>query len=1549
MAVNNEYGTLTFTPANVSGGAAGITVTLMDNGGTSNGGVNVSQQARFLTIVVVNVNVPPTISTIPNQSIPENGTAGPINFTVGDVETPVEQLTVAAVSANLTLVPPEGIELGGSGANRTITVTPAAGESGTTTITVVVSDGDGGATSTMFTVMVNAVNHPPVAFDQNVGVKENSSVSVRLTGDDGDPSVTQSLTYTITDYPDHGAVTNFNASTGTLTYTPVIGYYGPDSLEFTVTDDNSLQPGPLTSAAATVSITVAEDNQPPVLDVVDNKTITEGSTLVFRLTATDPDPDAALSYHLNWQGNWPWGVTFQSDTGLFLWAPEEWQGPAEHVVTVSVIDSSGSTSLEDSETIRISVVEQNLRPTITWNGWPLYAFPQSEAQILFGPESVDPYDLYLNPVDSYDNDNPAQGRTYSLIGGPGSIHPLTGEYHWLVPFNTPVSTIDVTIRVKDTWPTSKSHDVVVPISIGRSDETPIWAPVANADSYSVTHGRPYTSGVYELPNGTPVNGFTGGLLWNDTWGEGHGDLQHLPQILITQQPAHGTVTLTSHGHFTYAPLAGQTFAGLDTFRYKLTDRGRTHTGTVQMHITNEEPNAQDLSYNIKEGHPRTVSAANGILNGNTTDWEGDPTRVLSVVVGPAHADEEEGFEWNPDGSFTYTPAANYSGIDAIVYKIDETDAALLAYLEDSETWLRPDRSQYGIVRFYIAPNSPPTATDDTYPIAFGASGLTIPAASGVLVNDSDLDDAIEDLTAILVAGTSEGSVNLNNNGQGSFTFTPNGTFDGSATFSYKVSDGVDFSNVATVTVQYALHASNDNYSLVHNSRLAVLTSSVLDNDTNSNGDPLLAEISSLPSHGAILFQAGDLSFSPAGTFTYVPDPYFVGMDSFTYRAVDGTSMSNIATVYLNVTNLAPVAVADQSFTLGHDDILDVPSPGILANDTDADNGFVDEILGPVLVNDVSHGVLVFGDDGSFKYAPDPNYSGIDVFQYHVNDGIANSNVVSVWISVAPRSVADLDIQDAIYEAAWLPEREEALTGAYVAPSGHPTPALLLARQTAHLGYTRQITWDPYYINLLDDIGQPIPGGVLELPESIGDHTFQIMGTTAFTPETPQWISMAVFDELGNFVAQNPVRAAAAREFVQSMEFVNDHNLLRRAPGPADNPSYLRVGSRYYTPNAPTEYFVDAASRTPVRWNPISYTAGDNRYITIRLTLNVPGAVNGVPFRLEGTSGNEQSLSFDVQGNLQVAGGYTTITATATHAIGTEIREIAVSMQWKLTLNPQNDAGFAPTREITLPPTREQIMLITFGTPPDLPDPGTLDRLAPTLPRMRRSVAQFANAMNLLTEAEKVSQFPLVYLVRRVIAEQPFDLDNGKAERETGRVGAWEVPDALRRDNGRPGGDCISIVTYVSFMCTVTGLQGTYVPKTYIAEVTLKNDGVTVASVDADKALEGDPAIEGVDRPNRFKNGGRMMRLDDPTKQWFLGFADGSGSFNNFEAALKYTVDGQSYYIPAGVSGLEPIYNDPDKVITVMALLDYAPIINRVWTLVPDKPRIKTYQRALSDL
>ena len=102
-------------------------------------------------------NSPPTISDILNRLITSSTSTGVIPFTVGDAQTAAASLTVSATSSNTTLLPNAGITLGGSGASRTISLTPALGQFGITTVSVTVTDASGLQVRDTFQLFVEGI------------------------------------------------------------------------------------------------------------------------------------------------------------------------------------------------------------------------------------------------------------------------------------------------------------------------------------------------------------------------------------------------------------------------------------------------------------------------------------------------------------------------------------------------------------------------------------------------------------------------------------------------------------------------------------------------------------------------------------------------------------------------------------------------------------------------------------------------------------------------------------------------------------------------------------------------------------------------------------------------------------------------------------------------------------------------------------------------------------------------------------------------------------------------------------------------------------------------------------------------------------------------------------------------------------------------------------------------------------------------------------------------------------------------------------------------
>src|SRR5262249_1334415 len=155
---------------------------------------------------------------------------------------------------------------------------------------------------------------------------------------------------------------------------------------------------------------------------------------------------------------------------------------------------------------------------------------------------------------------------------------------------------------------------------------------------------------------------------------------------------------------------------------------------------------------------------------------------------------------------------------------------------------------------------------------------------------------------------------------------------------------------------------------------------VLSNDQDSDGNPLNALLVNPTSHGTV-------TLADDGSFTYVPSSGYTGSDAFTYKATDGTLNSNVATVSLQVLpTLSPPMASGETYSTTIGQSLNVATPGVLANDFDA-NG---NKLSAQLSSPAHHGTVALNFDGSFTYTPNTTFVGVDTFAYVANNGVALS-------------------------------------------------------------------------------------------------------------------------------------------------------------------------------------------------------------------------------------------------------------------------------------------------------------------------------------------------------------------------------------------------------------------------------------------------------------------------------------------------------------------------------------------------------------------------------
>ena len=189
-------------------------------------------------------------------------------------------------------------------------------------------------------------------------------------------------------------------------------------------------------------------------------------------------------------------------------------------------------------------------------------------------------------------------------------------------------------------------------------------------------------------------------------------------------------------------------------------------------------------------------------------------------------------------------------------------------------------------------------------------------------------------------------------------------------------------------------AAADTYIVAEDTVLDVLAvDGVLFNDTDATNQPLTAVLETGPANGDLTLN----TLNADGSFTYTPDAGFEGVDSFTYKANNGTSDSNIATVSITVVgvNDAPVAGNDVAST-GED----IPLFGydLLINDTDTDGTLDPDSVVLDLIGVL--GAVTDNGGGTIDYYPPADYYGTDTFAYTVKDDDgATSNSATVTITI----------------------------------------------------------------------------------------------------------------------------------------------------------------------------------------------------------------------------------------------------------------------------------------------------------------------------------------------------------------------------------------------------------------------------------------------------------------------------------------------------------------------------------------------------------------------
>ncbi len=673
----------------------------------------------------------------------------------------------------------------------------------------------------------------PVAVDDSAftDIDVSVDIDVLINDSDSDGFLVPS-TVLVTSGPSNGT-TSVNPTTGIVTYTPDLGFFGAiDTFTYTVQDNDAH-----VSNAATVSVTVG--NQPPTAND-DSASTDQDVSVAIDVLANDVDSDGVLVPSTVLVTSGPSNGTTNVDpvTGVVTYTPSSGFVGTD-TLTYTVEDNS--TNVSNAATVTVTVLAVNQPPTA------------NDDSTTTNTDVAVAIDVLANDTDS---DGVLVPSTVLVASGPSNgttnVDPVTGVvtytpssgfvgtdmFTYTVEDDSAnvsnAATVTVTVLAVNQPPTANDDsastgiDTAVAIDVLANDVdidgvlVPSTVLVASGPSNGTTSVDP-VSGVVTY---TPSLGFVGTDTFTYTVEDDSADVSNLATVtvtvsgagnqpptanddsastdqdvsvaidvlandvdtdgvlvpstvLVTSDPRDGTTSVDPvTGVVTYTPSSG--FVGVDTFMYTVEDDSTNVSNTATVTITvvavgNQPPTANDDSASTDQD----VSVAIDVL-ANDTDSDGVlvPSTVL-VASGPSNGATSV----DPvTGVVTYTPSTGFLGTDTFTYTVedDSTNISNAATVTVTVT----------------AVNQPPTANDDSV-----ITSIDLAVAIDVLANDVDIDGVLVPSTVLVASGPNNGTTSVDPV-TGAVTYTPSTGFLGTDTFTYTVEDdSTNISNAATVTVR----------------------------------------------------------------------------------------------------------------------------------------------------------------------------------------------------------------------------------------------------------------------------------------------------------------------------------------------------------------------------------------------------------------------------------------------------------------------------------------------------------------------------------------------------------------------------------------------------------------------------------------------------------------------------------------------------------------------------------------------------------------------------
>ncbi len=729
---------------------------------------------------------------------------------------------------------------------------------------------------------------------EGVMTEEDTPVSITLLGSDPDGDT---LTYNVVTGPSHGRL---SGTAPKLTYTPEANFNGTDSFTFNVND------GTVDGVPVTVLIMVKAVNDPPTAN--DDSVTTQEDTLAsITLTGCDPDGDA-LNYSVVQDPSH--GTLSGTGPNLIYTPNENFNGSDSFLFKVNdgTVDSAAAT-------VSIHLKSVNDPPTASYVGAQVQANPPEAEDDSVTTEEDKPVSITLKGSDPEED-----ALSYTIVECPshGSLSGTAPNVNY-TPNPNFNGTDSFTFKVSDE--TADSDDATVSITVTAVNDK----PSAKDDSARTQED-------------TPIEAIE--VLANDI----DADDDQLTTSAVTQG-TNGSVTINADNTLSYSPKSN--FCGTDSFTYTVSDgKGGTDTATVNVMVkaVNDAPTANDERVTTQED--KSVSI---ILVGNDPDRDSLSYRI---VKGPSHGSLK-----GTAPRLRYSPKVNFNGSDSFTFKVSDKTAESAAAIvsitvkavndtpmayDDSVT-TQEDRSvsitlsggdadgdslSYNVVKGPsngrlrgTAPNlrySPKAnfngsdsftfkASDKKTDSAIATVSITVKAVNDVpTANDDNVTTQEDRQVSIRLSGNDPDGDSLSysvvkgpSHGRLSGTaprlrYSPMANFNGSDSFTFKVSDKTADSSAATVSITVKAvndaPTANDDSAITQEDR-SILSIDVLANDTDVDDDSLKISAVTQGTNGSVTINADN-------TLSYAPMADFNGSDAFTYTVCD--SKGEIDTAKVNV-------------------------------------------------------------------------------------------------------------------------------------------------------------------------------------------------------------------------------------------------------------------------------------------------------------------------------------------------------------------------------------------------------------------------------------------------------------------------------------------------------------------------------------------------------------------------------------------------------------------------------------------------------------------------